>query len=373
MSELNEKSPGLRLGRIAGVPVYLAYSWFFITVVITVIFGMQLQRTAWIPATTAYLLGFICSLMIALAVLIHELAHAMVARYFKWPNSHIVLTLWGGHTQFGSFQATPGASLLVALAGPVSNFVIAGIGWVAATIFEPAFMIGAILNFVIYANLLLGIFNILPGLPLDGGRLVESAVWKATGSQDRGTIVAAWVGRAIAVGIVLWFAVIPLVMGRALETTTLVIGVMVALFMWQATSALIAHAKLRLRLPGVKAGNLMSPASGMLSTVNVADVRRRLAARGGQIVLVDPHGMPIAVVDEGALSAVPEHAGPTTPATAVSRALGQGAVIAQDSDGDTLIHYLATVETAEYAVISEEGYIVGVLHQEQILRALNVR
>ncbi|WP_279403347.1 site-2 protease family protein, partial [Arthrobacter sp. JCM 19049] len=93
--------------------------------------------------------------------------------------------LWGGHTQFGSFQATPGASLLVALAGPVSNFVIAGIGWVAATIFEPTFMIGAILNFVIYANLLLGIFNILPGLPLDGGRLVESAVWKATGSQDR--------------------------------------------------------------------------------------------------------------------------------------------------------------------------------------------
>lgn len=372
MSESKEKSPGLKLGRIAGVPVYLAYSWFLITAVITVVFGMQL-RAQWIPATTAYLLGFICSIMIALAVLIHEVAHALVARYYKWPDAHIVLTLWGGHTQFGSFKATPGASLLVALAGPVSNFVIAGAGWLVGNAAELPFFPGAVLNFVVYANLLLGVFNILPGLPLDGGRLVESAVWKATGSQERGTIAAAWVGRAIAAGIVIWFAVLPLVFGRQLETTTLVIGVMVALFMWQATGGLIAHAKLRLRLPGVKAGGLMAPASGMMSSVSVADVQRRLAARNGQIVLVDPHGMPIAVVDEGALSAVPPEAAATTGATAVSRALGAGAVISAEADGDTLIHYLATVETAEYAVIDDAGYIVGVLYQEQILRALKLR
>ncbi|MCW4464899.1 site-2 protease family protein [Glutamicibacter sp. MNS18] len=373
MSATKDKAPGLKLGRIAGVPVYLAYSWFLITAVITVVFGMQLQRAQWVPAPTAYLLGFTCSIMIALAVLIHEVAHAMVARHYKWPDAHIVLTLWGGHTQFGSFKATPGASLAVALAGPLSNFVIAGAGWLVNSLVELPFVPGAILNFVIYANLLLGVFNILPGLPLDGGRLVESAVWKATGSQERGTIAASWVGRAIAVGIVIWFAVIPLVSGRELEMTTLVIGVMVALFMWQSTTGLIAHSKLRMRLPALKAGSLMSPASGMGSSATVADIRHRLAQRGGQIVLVSPQGMPIAVVDQGALSAVPESAAAQTPATAISRALGNGAVIADDADGDALIHYLATVETAEYAVINDEGYIVGVLHQEQILRALNVR
>ena len=373
MSAPKEKSPGLKLGRIAGVPVYLAYSWFLITAVITVVFGMQLQRTQWVPASTAYLLGFSCAIVIAVAVLIHEVAHAMVARHYKWPDAHIVLTLWGGHTQFGSFKATPGASLAVALAGPLSNFVIAAAAWGINHLVELPFVAGAIMNFVIYANLLLGAFNILPGLPLDGGRLVESAVWKATGSQERGTIAAAWVGRAIAAGIVVWFAAIPLLTGRGLELGTLVIGVMVALFMWQATTGLIAHAKLRLKLPAIKARDLMGPASGMFSTATVAEVRTRLAHRGGQIVLVSGQGMPIAVVDEGALSAVPAEAAASTPATAVSRALGSGAVIAAEADGDTLIHYLATVATAEYAVISEEGYIVGMLHQDQILRALNVR
>ena len=373
MSETKEKSPGLKLGRIAGVPVYLAYSWFLITAVITVVFGMQLQRSGWVPAPTAFLLGFSCAIMIALAVLIHEVAHAMVARYYKWPDAHIVLTLWGGHTQFGSFKATPGASLAVALAGPLSNFVVAAAAWGLQSVTDLPYSPAAILNFVIYANLLLGIFNILPGLPLDGGRLVESAVWKITGSQERGTIAAAWVGRAIAVGIVIWFAVLPLLRGQSPELTTMVIGIMVALFMWQATSALIAHSKLRLKLPQVRAGNLMSPASGMLSTASVADIRHRQQQRAGQIVLVSPQGMPIAVVDEGALSAVPHDAAASTEVTAVSRALGDGAVIAESADGDILIHYLATVETAEYAVINAEGYIVGVLHQQQILRALNVR
>lgn len=373
MSETKEKPPGLKLGRIAGVPVYLAYSWFLITAVITVVFGLQLQRSAWVPAPTAFLLGFTCSIMIALAVLIHEVAHALVARHYKWPDAHIVLTLWGGHTQFGSFKATPGASLAVALAGPLSNFVVAGAAWGLSLAVELPYSPAAVLNFVIYANLLLGVFNILPGLPLDGGRLVESLVWKVTGSQDRGTIAASWVGRAIAVAIVIWFAVIPLLRGQTPEITTLVIGVMVALFMWQATTGLIAHSKLRLKLPQVRAGNLMSPASGMLSTVNVADIRQRLAHRAGQIVLISAQGMPMAVVDEGALSAVPVQAAGTTPGTAVSRALGEGAVISESADGDALIHYLATVKTAEYAVINAQGYIVGVLHQQQILRALNVR
>lgn len=373
MSETKEKPPGLKLGRIAGVPVYLAYSWFLITAVITVVFGMQLQRSAWIPGPTAYLLGFTCSIMIAIAVLIHEVAHAMVARYYKWPDAHIVLTLWGGHTQFGSFKATPGASLAVALAGPLSNFVIAGAGWLINSTFELPFIVGIIMNFVIYANLLLGVFNILPGLPLDGGRLVESLVWKMTGSQERGTIAASWVGRAIAVAIVIWFAIIPLVRGQQPDLTTLVIGVMVALFMWQATTGLIAHSKLRLKLPALRAGNLMSPASGMLSSVSVADIRHRLQQRGGEIVLVSPQGMPMAVVDQAALSAVPTESVGQTPGTAVSRALGAGAVISEAADGDALIHYLASIETAEYAVINDEGYIVGVLYQSQILRALNVR
>lgn len=371
--QVTEKSPGIKLGRIGGVPVYLSSSWFLITAVITVAIGMQLSNTVLIPNVAAYLMGFACAVVIALAVLVHEVAHALTARAFNWPDAHIVLTLMGGHTQFGSFKATPGASLLVALAGPISNFVLAGIAWLITLAPDLSLYVGLLLNFFIYANLLLGGFNALPGLPLDGGRLVESAVWKATGSQFKGTIASCWVGRVIAVGVVFGFVALPLIKGQEPQLLTMVVGVMVAMFMWQATSQLIAHSKMMLNLPKVIAKDLMQPASAMLSKATVADVFTRRNSRGGDVILVDPHGMPCGVVDAAALAKVSVEQAASVPALAVSRALGQGAVVAQDSDGRTLIDYLASVSSAEYAVIDERGAVVGLLHQRKIIQAVTGR
>lgn len=241
MSDTQEKSPGIKLGRIGGVPVYLSSSWFIITAVITFSVGMQLARGGVIPPLNAYLMGLSCAVAIAVAVLIHEVAHAMTARAFKWPDAHIVLTLMGGHTQFGSFKAKPGASLWVALSGPLSNFVLAGLGWLVMENIQLGVYPNLLLDFFVYANLLLGAFNALPGLPLDGGRLVESIVWKATGSQFKGTIASCWVGRVIAVGIVFYFVLLPFLRGQQPQIITVVVGIMVAMFMWQATTQLIGH------------------------------------------------------------------------------------------------------------------------------------
>ncbi|WP_404291327.1 site-2 protease family protein [Glutamicibacter arilaitensis] len=373
MSEVTEKAPGLKLGRIGGVPVYLSNSWFIITAVITVAIGIQLSNNALIPPLVAYLLGFACAVVIALAVLVHEVAHALTARAFKWPDAHIVLTLMGGHTQFGSFKAKPGASLAVAMAGPLSNFVLAGLAWLALQLPELGLYPGLLLNFFVYANLLLGAFNALPGLPLDGGRLVESAVWKLTGSQFKGTIAASWAGRLIVIGVLIWFVVVPFLKGERPELLTMVVGVMVAVFMWQATTALINHAKMMLNLPKVIAGDLMSPASAMMSVATVADVLTRRQNRGGHIILIDPQGMPCGVVDEQALSRVDPAGAGQVSALAVSRALGHGAVVAQDSDGRQLIDYLASVSSAEYAVIDSRGTVVGLLHQRKIIAAVTGR
>ncbi|GAA2956565.1 site-2 protease family protein [Glutamicibacter bergerei] len=373
MSEVTEKAPGLKLGRIGGVPVYLSSSWFIITAVITVAIGMQLSNNALIPPVVAYLLGFACAVVIALAVLVHEVAHALTARAFKWPDAHIVLTLMGGHTQFGSFKAKPGASLAVAMAGPLSNFVLAGLAWLAMQIPSLGLYPGLLLNFFVYANLLLGAFNALPGLPLDGGRLVESAVWKLTGSQFKGTIAASWVGRIIVIGVVFWFVVLPYFKGQQPQLITMVVGVMVAVFMWQATTQLINHAKMMLNLPKVIAGDLMSPASAMMSVATVADVHTRKRNRGGSIILIDPQGMPCGVVDEQALSRVAVEAASEVSALAVSRALGRGAVVAAEADGRQLIDYLATVASAEYAVIDARGAVVGLLHQRKIISAVTGR
>ena len=373
MSDTQEKSPGIKLGRIGGVPVYLSSSWFIITAVITFSVGMQLARGGVIPPLNAYLMGLSCAVAIAVAVLIHEVAHAMTARAFKWPDAHIVLTLMGGHTQFGSFKAKPGASLWVALSGPLSNFVLAGLGWLVMENIQLGVYPNLLLDFFVYANLLLGAFNALPGLPLDGGRLVESIVWKATGSQFRGTIASCWVGRVIAVGIVFYFVLLPFLRGQQPEIITVVVGIMVAMFMWQATTQLIGHSKMMLNLPTVIASDLMSPASAMVSHAMVSDVLSRKAARGGEIILVDPKGMPVGVIDAQALAKVDPRQGGNVPALAVSRALGQGAIVAEESDGRALIDYLASVESAEYAVISASGHVVGLLHQREIIKAVTGR
>ncbi|HCM94981.1 MAG TPA: site-2 protease family protein [Glutamicibacter sp.] len=373
MSDTQEKSPGIKLGRIGGVPVYLSSSWFIITAVITFSVGMQLARGGVIPPLNAYLMGLSCAVAIAVAVLIHEVAHAMTARAFKWPDAHIVLTLMGGHTQFGSFKAKPGASLWVALSGPLSNFVLAGLGWLVMENIQLGVYPNLLLDFFVYANLLLGAFNALPGLPLDGGRLVESIVWKATGSQFKGTIASCWVGRVIAVGIVFYFVLLPFLRGQQPQIITVVVGIMVAMFMWQATTQLIGHSKMMLNLPTVIASDLMSPASAMVSHAMVSDVLSRKAARGGEIILVDPKGMPVGVIDAQALAKVDPRQGGNVPALAVSRALGQGAVVAEESDGRALIDYLASVESAEYAVISASGHVVGLLHQREIIKAVTGR
>lgn len=373
MSDTSEKSPGIKLGRIGGVPVYLSSSWFLITAVITVAVGMQLARNQWIPAASAYLLGFACAVAIAIAVLIHEVAHAMTARAFKWPDAHIVLTLMGGHTQFGSFKAKPGASLWVALSGPVSNFLLAGIGWLITGTDELGLYAKLLLDFFVYANLLLGAFNALPGLPLDGGRLVESIVWKATGSQFKGTIASCWVGRAIAVGVVFFFVLYPFLRGEEVQIITAVVGFMVALFMWQATTQLIAHSKMMLNLPTVVAADLMRPASAMVSQATVADVQARQSARHGEIILVDARGVPVGVVDAQAQGRVQPGQAAAIPALAVSRALGHGAIVTEDSDGRALIDYLASVDSAEYAVINAAGQVVGLLHQRDIVKAVTGR
>ncbi|MGP9528033.1 site-2 protease family protein [Glutamicibacter sp. AOP5-A2-18] len=373
MSESSEQAPGIKLGRIGGVPVYLSSSWFIITAVITISVGLQLSRSQWIPALNAYLMGFACAVVIALAVLIHEVAHAMTARAFKWPDAHIVLTLMGGHTQFGSFKAKPGASLWVALSGPVSNFVLAGTGWLVLENLELNVYAKLLLDFFVYANLLLGAFNALPGLPLDGGRLVESIVWKATGSQFKGTIASSWVGRVIAIGVVFFFVVYPYLRGQEVQIITAVVGLMVAIFMWQATTSLIAHSKMMLNLPTVIASDLMSPASAMVSQAMVSDVLTRQNQREGSIILVDAKGMPVGVVDIQALSRVDPANATTVPALAVSRALGQGAIVSEESDGRALIDYLASVDSAEYAVINAQGQVVGLLHQRDIVKAVTGR
>lgn len=370
MSEPATKREGIPLGSVFGVPVSLAWSWFIITGLIVMVFGPTVARSRPDLGAGAYLVAFTYAVLLAFSVLIHELAHALTAKSFGWPGARITLNLWGGHTQFSSFNATPGRSLAVAMAGPAANFVIAGAGYLSLLLVQPTGVVFLLWDILIWANLLVAIFNVLPGLPLDGGRLVESAVWRYTGSQDRGTIAAGWAGRVLVVLVVGWFVIVPLTRNEPLDLQVLVVAILVGGFMWVGATQGITHAKLRLRLPLVSVRALMEPATAIRQDSTLAEVTTRLASRGGRVILVNAAGNPVAVIDEATLHSIDAAVLAETPALSAARALDPGAVVSANADGRALIGYLATLQGSEYAVIDDSNRVVGLLSQARIVAAI---
>ncbi|MBF4995176.1 site-2 protease family protein [Arthrobacter gandavensis] len=370
-----QRSEGIPLGRIGGVPVTLAWSWFIIAAAIVFLFGPRVAGAVpGLGTAAAYAVALGYALLLLFSVLVHELAHALTARAWNWPTPRIVLTLWGGHTQFGDVRATPGKSLVVALAGPAANFLLALGGLGLLVFLEPGTVAWLLADIFVWANFLVAVFNVLPGLPLDGGRIVETIVWKATGSQDRGTLAAGWAGRVIAAALAAAIILPPFLQGRTPDFGLLLITALVSGFLWMGAGASISNARMRMRLPSVSAAALMEPAVQVPAPTPVAGLRE--AAAGGPetpIVLTAPTGQPEAVVDPGALVAVPEHLAAHTPASAVARALAPGAYIPDAASGQELIAYLSKLEGSEYAVINREGAVVGLLRQDTVVAAITGR
>lgn len=374
-----EKNPGERpfslrggipLGRIAGIPVILAYSWFAIAAFTVIAYGPVLAHNNPRLGATAYLVAFAYAVLLLISVLVHELAHALTARLYRWPTRQIVLNLWGGHTQFEEFTASPGRSVLVAMAGPAANLLLAAGGWLLLSGGQLTGVADTLANIFVWANLLIGIFNVLPGLPLDGGRLVESAVWKATGNQAWGTIAAGWAGRVIAIALAVWFVLLPLLSGNRPDTSLMLITVLVGSFLWFGATASIQQARYRSRLPLVHAAALAEPAVGLPATATVEDVLRRSPAGVPAVVLYAADGRPAAVVNAASAAEVPAALVAQTPAAATAYPLAPGAYVRADDRGAELLAYVAQLEGSDYAVVDSTGAVTGLLRQLTVLNAV---
>ncbi|GAA1148113.1 site-2 protease family protein [Nesterenkonia lutea] len=235
--------------RIAGVPVRFRASWFLVSGAIVLLFGPQVQRIFPELGVLAYVVALGYAGLLLLSVLAHELAHALAARSFGWPATEIELNIWGGHTEYLAHRATPVKSLAVSLAGPAANLVIAGLGWYFSELFEVTGVTALLVEVTVLVNFMVGVFNLLPGLPLDGGRIVESVVWGATGSQDRGMRAAGWGGRVVVVLLLSGLAALVISGLREVSLVVVVVAVMVSFFLWQGASENIRVANARLRRP----------------------------------------------------------------------------------------------------------------------------
>jgi len=367
---------GWRIGTLLGVPVLLARSWFVIAAVITFLFAPTARASAPDLGSLAYLVAFFYAVLLFASVLVHEVAHAAAARAYGMPATRIVINLWGGHTQFEADATTPLRSFVIAVVGPLSNVALALAAWPLLLVTERGSLTDLLVFAFIVTNGVVAVFNVVPGLPLDGGRMLEAVIWKIRGDRNAGTTVAGWGGRAVAVLLVAWGVLLPLLQGARPDLVRVIWSVLIAALLWSGAGHAVRTARIRRRAPAASVRGLARPAVVVPDTATVAQA---LTAAGvghpaelGRtvVLLVDADGGLTGALDPGAASQVPFDRHHEVLATAASRAMDAGDPVDADLAGEELLRSLGHRTGEEWPVRDAEGTWVGVLRGADVLAAL---
>lgn len=362
------------VGRFFGVPVYFAPSWLLIAAIITFSYAGLVERAVdGITPGGAYLVAFGFSIMLALSLLAHELGHTAVSIALGMPVRRVVIFLLGGVSEISTEPQRPGEEYLVAVAGPLVSLMLAGAGGAVIPLTASG-SVGRLLAVLMAgSNLAVMVFNMLPGLPLDGGRVLRAGVWQVAGNRLTGTRVAAWCGRAVAALVVL-FAVYTAGRDPSVAASNLALAAVTALlaaFIWVGANQSLAAATINSRLPGLRVADLVRPTLEVPANLPVAEALRRVwESKMGAMVVVDADGRPVAVVSETHVRAVPEQRRPWTTVSEVSRPLEPGLRLPNTLSGTDLLEAFRSTPATEYLVVAQDGDTVGVLAAADVARTL---
>ncbi|BAJ32415.1 MULTISPECIES: site-2 protease family protein [Kitasatospora] len=367
---------GILMGRPFGVPVYVTPSWFLVAALITWIFGSRLADVLPDLGGARYLLAFSFAVAFYGSVLIHELAHTVVGLRYKLGVRRIQLQFLGGVSEIEKEADRPWREFWLAFVGPLLSLLLGGAFWLGLRAVEPATVPGVLLAGLMVSNLVVAAFNLLPGLPLDGGRMLRAVVWALTGDPMKGTLAAVWVGRALAVAVVLGLPMLGSAQDVERSTTeAMVDGVLAAILgfiIWQGAGNSLRNARLKAVLPRLKVRELARRSIDVPADTPLGEAMRRAReAHAGAIVVVDGRGEPVAVVKESAVGAVPEHRRPWIAVTAVARDLEPGLTVPVDLDGEQLLDVLRRAPATEYLVVRPDGSVYGVLSLTDLERRLS--
>ena len=366
------REPGtLRIGQIGGVDVLVRSSWLLVAVIIAVMIAPLAEEVEPGLGGWKYVAGGAFAVLLYLSVLIHEMSHALMAKRYGLPVRSITLHFLGGVTEIEGEPDTPGREFGVSVVGPLTSIGV-GVVFVLLHLVTPPGLLRLTVDLLAGANLIVGVLNLVPGLPLDGGRVLRAAVWKATGNPHQGTIVAGWGGRAAAVAALAYPFGRELVTGQPTAVTDFVFAFVIAAFLWGGASASIASAKVRRRLPALRARVLARRALAVPHDLPLSEaVRRAQEEQAGSIVVLDATGHTSGVVNEAAVQATPEDRRPWLPVSAVSRTIEPGLSLSADLAGEDLIRAMQRTPASEYILLDEEGRLFGVLVTEDVDRAFS--
>lgn len=364
------RPPGtLRIGSIAGIEVRITSSWFIVAALISLAFAPRIEDEAPGLGFWKYVAGFAFAVVLYLSVLLHEASHAVTAQRLGYGVNSITLHFLGGMTEIDGSSRRPRHEFWIAVVGPLTSIAVGGAA-VGLWFLVPDGLVRVAIEGLAGANLVIGVLNLVPGLPLDGGRVLKSIVWGASGDQHRATIVAGWGGRLAALALLAWPLLQESTTGVEPTLMDLVLVFILGLFLWTGATAAMAHARLRRRLPALVARPLARRTLTVPEGLPLAEaVRRAQEEQAGSIVTVSLDGTPLGIVSEAAVTAMPEDRRPWVPVSTVARAMEEGLTLPADVAGEDLILAISRRPAEEYLLVEADGRIYGVLSTADVDRA----
>jgi len=369
-ARLREPGGGLPLGRFFGIPIYLSPSWLLFAAFITLSYAPLVRRTSGVEGTGAYLAAFAFAVLLAASVLLHELGHCAVSRALGLPVRRVTLFLLGGVSEITAEPEDAGREYLVAMAGPLVSLVLSVAGFLLTAALPDAGLVYQLALQVAVSNALVAVFNLLPGLPLDGGRLLRAGVWQVTRDRAKGTAAAGWVGRVIA-GLVLLLPLSVVLGGREPSVGSVLLAGLLAAFIWAGATQALRSAAMSRRLPDLIAGRFARPATAVSAQLPLAEALRQARAGSARaLVVTDSSGRPVGLVSEAAVVATPEQRQPWVTVGTLSRALTPELVLDADLRGEALLDRMRSASASEFLVVDGSGAPLGVLLAADVAGAL---
>jgi Zn-dependent protease/CBS domain-containing protein len=365
---------GTRVFSIGGIDIYVNWSWIIAIAIVTWSVGDFFHATfpAW-STGTAYVLGFVSGLLLFATVLIHELAHSFTARANGLPVNTITLFIFGGVSNLTREPQTPRIEFLVAIAGPLTSLVLSGVFYVLYLALRgTSTELGAVLGYLASVNLILAIFNLIPGFPLDGGRVLRSIVWGVTGNLRRATHIASNIGDG--------FGYLFIIAGllEAFVGGDVVAGIWLAFIGWflhNAATASYQQALMDRVLLGVEVRTVMDAAPvGVGPSVPVSEaVEGYMMPRGTRALPVNgPDGSLLGLLTLADVQRVPRGQWDTTPAGSIMIPADGLRTTVPDAGLRDALALMAEHNFNQLPVVAN-GRVVGMLNRGHVLQWIHMR